>query len=244
MSYIDGFVFAVPTASKDAFIRHATTADPVFIECGALRIVEGWGDNVPHGEHTDFFRTIEAQADETVAFAWIEWPDKATRDAGLSRMTEMMGTDERVSMEHNPPPFDGKRMVFGGFSTIVDLGHRATDGYVQGFVIAVPEDKQEAYRRLEEDSWPYFESLGALRVVAGWQDDVPEGKQTDFYRAVQAKPDEKVVFAFMEWPSREVCDAAGEKMRSGDAMPMPAELPFDGKRMIYGGFAPVVTVES
>lgn len=243
MSYIDGFVFAVPTANREAFIRHATLADPVFVECGALRVVEGWGDNVPHGEHTDFCRTVEAQDDETVAFAWIEWPDKATRDAGLARTTELMGTDERVSMEHNPPPFDGKRMVFGGFGTIVDLGAPATDGYVQGFVIAVPDEKQEAYRKLEEDSWPYFRSLGATRVVAAWQDDVPEGKQTDFFRAVKAGAGEKVVFAFMEWPSRAVCDAAAEKMRSGDAMPMPDELPFDGKRMIYGGFSPVATVE-
>lgn len=243
MSYIDGFVFAVPTANKEAFIRHSTSADPVFVECGALRVVENWGDNVPHGQITDFYRTVEAREDEAVAFAWIEWPDKATRDAGLAQVSEMAATDSRVSMEHNPPPFDGGRLIFGGFSTILDLGARVANGYVQGFVLAVPENRQEAYRTLEEESWPYFRDLGAERLVVGWQDDVPEGKRTDFFRAVQARPGEKVVFAFMEWPSRDVCDAAAEKMQSGDAMPMPADMPFDGKRMIYGGFSPVVTVE-
>lgn len=243
MSYIDGFAIPVPSSARDAFIRHATTADSVFIECGALRVVEGWGDNVPHGQQTDFYRTVDAREDESVAFAWIEWPDKATRDAGMARITELAATDERFSMAINPPPFDGKRMIFGGFSTIVDIGAKVGDGYVQGFVIPVREDGKDAYRKLEEDSWPYFRDLGALRVVAAWQDDVPEGKQTDFFRAVQAQPGEKIVFAFMEWPSRAVCDAAAEKMQSGDAMPMPADMPFDGKRMIYGGFSPVVTVE-
>lgn len=243
MTYIDGFVIAVPTANRDAFIHHASTADEVFTELGALRIVECWGDNVPRGVTTDFYRTVDAKDDETVCFSWVEWPDKETRDACMARMDELSKTDERFSMEKNPPPFDGKRMVYGGFSTIVDLGERVTDGYVQGFVIPVPEDGKEAYRKLEEDSWPYFRDLGAVRVVAAWQDDVPPGKQTDFFRSVAAEQGEKVVFAFMEWPSRAVCDAAAEKMQSGDVMPMPDSMPFDGKRMIYGGFAPVVTVE-
>ncbi|MGD9811563.1 MAG: DUF1428 domain-containing protein [Sphingobium sp.] len=115
---------------------------------------------------------------------------------------------------------------------------------MQGFVIPVVEDKQEAYRKLEEDSWTYFQGLGALRVAAAWQDDVPEGKQTDFFRSVDAQPGERIVFAFMEWPSRDVCDRAAEKMMSGNDMPMPEEMPFDGKRMIYGGFAPVLIMET
>ena len=154
-----------------------------------------------------------------------------------------MKTDERFDTEKHPMPFDGKRMIFGGFTSIVDLGIPASDGYMQGFVIPVPEDKHDAYRKLEEDCWPYFQKLGAARVVAAWQDDVPEGKQTDFFRAVNAQPGEKVVFAFMEWPSRDICDEAAKAMMSGDAMPMPEDMPFDGKRMIYGGFAPVVTLE-
>ena len=87
-----------------------------------------------------------------------------------------------------------------------------------------------------------FRGYGALRVVEAWDDDVPEGKVTDFRRAVKAGPDEKIVFSFMEWPSREVCDAAQDKMMQDDSMKMPDDMPFDGKRMIFGGFEPVVTL--
>ena len=81
MSYIDGFVIAVPTANKQKFIEHARHFDPLFIELGAIRVIEGWGDDVPDGKVTDFRRAVQATAEETVAFAWVEWPDKATRDA-------------------------------------------------------------------------------------------------------------------------------------------------------------------
>ncbi|PAK94621.1 RNA signal recognition particle [Stenotrophomonas rhizophila] len=117
MSYIDGFVLAVPTANKDKFIKHANEGDSVFMEFGALRVVECWGDDVPKGEQTDFFRSVKAEQDETVVFSWIEWPDKATRDAGMKKMME----DPRMSPEINPMPFDGKRMIYGGFVPIVEL---------------------------------------------------------------------------------------------------------------------------
>nr|WP_295661407.1 DUF1428 domain-containing protein [Polymorphobacter sp.] len=113
--YIDGFVIAVPTANRDAFIDHARTVDKMFLEYGARRIVEGWGEDVPKGTTTDFARAVQATADETVAFAWIEWPDKATRDAAM----EKIRNDPR--MMGPPPPFDGKRMIFGGFEPVVDL---------------------------------------------------------------------------------------------------------------------------
>jgi uncharacterized protein YbaA (DUF1428 family) len=81
--------------------------------------------------------------------------------------------------------------------------------------------------------------------VEAWGDDVQDGKITDFRRAVKAEPDEKIVFAFLEWPSREVCDAAHEAMTRDDRMkPLESmDMPFDGKRMIFGGFTRVVTVE-
>tara|TARA_R110000787_G_scaffold141272_2_gene254730 strand:+ start:260 stop:1003 length:744 start_codon:yes stop_codon:yes gene_type:complete len=243
MSYIDGFVIPVPTGEKEAFIRHAREMDQIFLDMGALRILECWGDNVPDGKVTDFRRAVQAAEGETVCFSWIEWPDKARRDTVFARMEEMMKTDERFDPAKNPMPFDGKRMIFGGFNIIVEEGQPIDDGYMQGFVLAVPESKQDAYRKLEEDSWGYFQKLGARRVVAAWQDDVPKGKQTDFFGAVKTESGEKVVFAFMEWPSRDVCDAAAESMQADDAMPMPDEMPFDGKRMIFGGFTPVVTME-
>lgn len=117
MSYIDGFLIAVPTAKKEAFLVHARTGDAVFMEFGALRVVECWADDVPHGQHTDFFRAVQAREDETVVFSWIEWPDKATRDAGMEKMMQ----DPRMDPATNPMPFDGKRMMFGGFVPVVEL---------------------------------------------------------------------------------------------------------------------------
>jgi len=121
MSYIDGFVIAVPTANKQKFIDHADRGNGVFIECGALRVLECWGDDIPDGKLTDFRKAVQAGADESVVFSWIEWPDKATRDAGMEKMTELMATDDRFSPEKNPMPFDSKRMIYGGFAPVVEL---------------------------------------------------------------------------------------------------------------------------
>ena len=119
MAYIDGFVIAVPTANKEKFIEHAKEFDAMPLDMGAIRIVEGWGDDVPDGKLTDFRRAVQATADETVAFSWIEWPDKETRDMVFAKMEERMKTDERFDPEKYPMPFDGKRMIFGGFSPVV-----------------------------------------------------------------------------------------------------------------------------
>jgi len=124
MPYIDGFVIAVPTGNKQKFIDHAMTADSVFMEQGATRILECWGDDVPDGTLTDFRKAVQATDDETVCLAWIEWPDKATRDAGMARVNELFKTDPRLGRKQNPTPFDGKRMIFGGFSSVVHLGEK------------------------------------------------------------------------------------------------------------------------
>jgi uncharacterized protein YbaA (DUF1428 family) len=121
MTYVDGFVIAVPTARKQQFIDHAGKADSVFKELGATRILECWGDDVPDGKLTDFRRAVQANEDETVVFSWIEWPDKVTRDAAMCRMGELMKTDDRFDAEKNPMPFDGKRLIFGGFAPVVEL---------------------------------------------------------------------------------------------------------------------------
>jgi uncharacterized protein YbaA (DUF1428 family) len=117
MTYIDGFVAAVPTANKQKFIDHAKKADSVFVELGANRVLECWGDDVPEGTVTDFRRAVKAKDDETVIFSWIEWPDKATRDKAMPKMME----DPRTQPDQNPMPFDGKRLVYGGFSPIVEV---------------------------------------------------------------------------------------------------------------------------
>ena len=115
MSYIDGFLIPVPIARKDEYIAHAALAAPIFKRLGATRVVETWGDALPDGKTTDFKRAVQAEAGETVVFSWIEYPDKATRDAaGAAMMTD-------PDMAALPPmPFDGKRMIFGGFVPVFD----------------------------------------------------------------------------------------------------------------------------
>jgi len=120
MSYVDGFVIAVPTANRQKFIDHANQTDNFFTNLGAIRVVECWADDVPDGKVTDFRKAVLANDDETVAFSWIEWPDKSTRDAAMARFQELMKTDDRFDPMKNPIPFDGKRMIFGGFEPIVD----------------------------------------------------------------------------------------------------------------------------
>lgn len=119
MSYVDGFVIPVPAARKQAFIEHARAMDACLIEAGALRVTECWGDDVPHGKLTDFHRAVQAAEGETVVFSWVEWPDKATRDAGFARVEALMKTDPRF--KDLPPTFDGKRLIFGGFVPVVEL---------------------------------------------------------------------------------------------------------------------------
>lgn len=125
MSYIDGFVIAVPTANKQKFIDHAKLGDSVFMDLGATRILECWGDDVPAGKLTDFRMAVKANDDETVVFSWIEWPDKATRDVAYVKMQDWMKNpdkaDPRMDPAKNPMPFDGKRMIVGGFAPLLDL---------------------------------------------------------------------------------------------------------------------------
>jgi len=115
MSYIDGFVIPVPTANKQAFTDHARNIDNMFLEYGALRVLEAWGDDVPDGKLTDFKRAVQAKSDETVVFSWVEWPDKKTRDAAM----EKMRNDPRMMPHDNP--FDGKRLIYGGFAPVLEL---------------------------------------------------------------------------------------------------------------------------
>ncbi|GLQ22996.1 hypothetical protein GCM10007853_08700 [Algimonas ampicilliniresistens] len=118
MAYIDGFVIAVPTANKDKFRKHAKNIDSLFTKHGALHVIEAWGDDVPMGETTDFHRAVKAQGDETVVFSWVFWPDKATRDAGNKKIFAEMEAMDEAAMKM---PFDGKRMIYGGFNVLVDI---------------------------------------------------------------------------------------------------------------------------
>jgi uncharacterized protein YbaA (DUF1428 family) len=119
MPYIDGFVVAVPTANKEIYKQHAEAAAIVFKEHGALKLVECWGDDVPNGEVTSFPMAVLCKEDETVCFSWIVWPSRQIRDEGMEKVM----ADPRMKPEFNPManmPFDGKRMIYGGFEMIVD----------------------------------------------------------------------------------------------------------------------------
>lgn len=113
--------------------------------------------------------------------------------------------------------------------------------YIDGFVVAVPAANKEAYRELAAAA-PLFKEFGASRVVECWGDDVPDGKLTDFRGAVKAEEGEVVVFSWIEYPSKEVRDAAIVKMTTDPRMENMGAMPFDGKRMIFGGFAPILDV--
>jgi uncharacterized protein YbaA (DUF1428 family) len=113
--------------------------------------------------------------------------------------------------------------------------------YFEGFIVPVPEANKDAYRKQAGDAAPMFQEFGVRRHFEAWDSDVPEGKVTDFRKAVDAKPDEKVVFSWFEYPDKATRDAANQKMREDPRMAeMGADMPFDGKRMIMGGFEAIV----
>jgi uncharacterized protein YbaA (DUF1428 family) len=239
MSYIEGFVAAVPRANKDAYRKHAAGAAPLFKKFGATRMVENWGDDVPDGKITDFKGAVKAKPDEEIIFSWIEYPDKATRD----KANEQIMSDPTMNAMRDMP-FDGKRAIFAGFEPVVDeglKGGRAAIGYIDGCVTPVPANKKQAYVKGEKTRAELLKEHGATRVVDAWGDDVPDGKLTDYKGAVKATSDEKIVYSWIEWPSKEIRDKAWAKLMKDPRM-QPTEMPFDGKRMIFGGFAPMLDV--
>ena len=116
MPYVDGFVIAVPTVNKEKYKKHAEEAAVVFKEHGALKLVECWGDDVPEGKITSFPMAVQRKDDETVVLSWIVWPSRAIRDQGMPKVM----ADPRLQPDKNAMPFDGKRMIYGGFEMIVD----------------------------------------------------------------------------------------------------------------------------
>ena len=117
MSYVDGYVAAVPSADRDAYIAHCRAAAPVFLENGALKVVECWGDDVPEGKVTSFPMAVQRKPDETVVMGWILWPSREARDAGMKKVM----ADARMQPDTYPLPFDGQRLIYGGFEVLLDL---------------------------------------------------------------------------------------------------------------------------
>ncbi len=114
-TYVDGFVLAVPNANRDKYREVAINAAAVFKEYGALSVVECWGEDVPEGKVTSFTMAVQRKADESVVFSWIVWPSRSARDAGMEKSM----ADPRLKVGMDPMPFDGQRMIFGGFEVLV-----------------------------------------------------------------------------------------------------------------------------
>ena len=112
--------------------------------------------------------------------------------------------------------------------------------YIDGFVVPVPGGNKEAYREMADKAADVFKRHGALQVVEAWGDDVPDGKVTDFRRAVAAEDGEIVVFSWITWPDRAARDEGMKKSMADMQGFMGQDMPFDGKRMIFGGFAAIV----
>ncbi|TKW66400.1 MAG: DUF1428 domain-containing protein [Paracoccus denitrificans] len=231
MTYYTGMVAAVPTANKQAYIDHAKAAWPLFQKHGAVRTVETWGVDTPKGKVTDFQGAVQAKDDETIVFTWIEWPDRAAADKAWQAMESDPDMAAMGEM-----PFDGSRMIYGGFEPVMSAGQVDGADHYQGFLLAVPEKNRDAYEKMAHDAWGMFQKFGCLGIAENWGVDVPRGKQTDFYRATKAEDGEAVLFSWTAWPDRATCDEAGKKMEAEmEGVEMP-EMPFDGKRMMWGGF--------
>jgi uncharacterized protein YbaA (DUF1428 family) len=215
MTYVMGFVAAVPAANKDAYAKFSEDSVDYFKKLGVTRIVEAWGDDVPRGEKIDFYRAVAAKDDEVIVYSFQTYPDKATADAANMEM-----------------PFDGARMIYGGFEALSEHQGRGETRYLEGSVIAVPSQSREAYKAYAENISKLLIEHGAVRSVDAWGVMVPDGKVTDFKKAVAAEPDETVVFGWIEWPSKAIRDAAWPKLME--------DPDIDEGRRIFGGFKPLL----
>ncbi|MEO5611608.1 MAG: DUF1428 domain-containing protein, partial [Sphingomicrobium sp.] len=228
-------VVPVPKANKDAYRKHASEFAPMVQEFGVTRMVETWGDDVADGKVTDFKKAVNATDDEDVVFSWFEYPDKDARNAA----NEKMMSDPRMEEMGANMPFDGKRMIMGGFEAIVEEG-AGGGGYTDGFVVPVSEGKRDAYRALAAKMAGVFRQHGAARVIEAIADDVNHGEVTDFYRAVKAEDGETVVFSFIEWPDKATRDEAWKAIMADDSLKPDGDMPFSGQRMFWGGFEPIL----
>jgi len=114
--------------------------------------------------------------------------------------------------------------------------------YIQGFVLPVLPGKEDAYKKMAQQAGEMFHRYGAIEIVEAIEDDIPTGVHTDFRKAVQAEEGEKIVFSWVVWPDKAICEQAAKRMQEDEEMEPPEEMPFAGKRLIFGGFTPIYTL--
>ena len=238
MSYVQGFLVPVPEEKREAYRAMAAQAAPIFAEHGAVRVVEAWADDVRDGQRTDMKKAVKAEAGETVVFSWIEWPDGATCEAA----GEKMMADERMQPPAGGMPFDGKRMVYGGFDVVHTAGAGGPTGYVDGIVARIPGGEAQTVVDFETRMEAFFFAQGATRMVSGLATDLKPGHTTDFLMAVAAKEGDAITFGWVEWPDKETRDKGMGAMMSNEGM---ASIPpaFDGPTAIFGGFVPILDTQ-
>ncbi|MCG8621921.1 MAG: DUF1428 domain-containing protein [Proteobacteria bacterium] len=240
MNYVHGFVAAVPTANKEAYIKFTRNTGAVLKRLGAVQAVECWGVDVPEGKVTSFPMAVKCKADETVVFSWTLW--KSKDDANKAEAKMRAGEIPEFDFKNNPPPFDGKRLIYGGFEVVVETGSNSDDGaFIGGFVAAVPTAKKAEFIKHCKSTDEAVLKLGAVQVVECWGVDVPDGEVTSFPMAVQKKPDETVVFSWIRWRSKADAKKA-ESNEMPELNPETNPLPLDGSRVIFGGFEMVVNI--
>jgi uncharacterized protein YbaA (DUF1428 family) len=232
MNYFEGFIVPVPEANRDAYRKTAQDFANLVRDLGVQRQVEAWDSDVPEGKVTDFRKAVGAKPDEKIVFSWFEYPDRATRDSTNQKFRD----DPKMAELCANMPFDGKRMVMGGFDAIVEEGQGGGGSYTDGYVVPVIQSKRDEYRQLAQKMAGVFRENGALRVVEALADDVGHGQVTDFYRAVKAEEGETIAFAFVEWPDKQTRDEAWGKIMADESLKPQGEMPFAGQRMFWGGF--------
>jgi uncharacterized protein YbaA (DUF1428 family) len=231
--YFQCVVIPVKTGNKQPFLDMAPKMSSIFAEHGATRSVECWGDDLMDGKVTDFKRAVQAIGDETVVFSWDAWPNKAAYDAAMKKLM----ADDRMK-PNGSMPFDGRRLIYGAFETCFDTGGVSGFGYLDGMVASVPDGSRQKFIDDAAKMAKLFQEKGARRLVDGWGVDVPNGKVTDFRRAVQAKDGETVIVSWIEWPDKATRDRGmGELMQD----PRMRETPpaWNGPLAIFGGFTPI-----
>lgn len=234
MTVIDGCVLAVPTANKEAYIAYAQKIAAIFKEYGALRVVEAWGVDVPEGKLTSFPLAVKLKEDETVVFSWVAWESKAQRDAAWG---ELMN-DARMQQE--PMPFDGKRMIFGLYERVVDIKADHEGDFIDGFLLPCAETAKQFYIDFAYKWGAIFQEFGALAMAEHWAIECPDGEVTSVPLALKLEDGEAALFSWMYWPDRATRDAGMERLMADPRMQEPGAMPFDGKRMIYGGFEKII----
>ena len=235
MTYFEGFIAPVPEANKEAYRKHSSD----------VRAAVPGSRRPPDGRNRGTATCPKARS-PTSAKRSMPSPTRRSSSPGSNIRTaerdaanEKFMSDPRMTEMGANMPFDGKRMIMGGFDAIVEEGS-AGGAYTDGFVVPVPEGKREDYRELAAKMAKVFRQNGATRVIEAFGDDVSKGEVTDFYRAVKAEDGEGVVFSFIEWPDKATRDEAWKTIMADESLKPQGDMPFDGKRMFWGGFDKIV----